>query len=130
MAWEIVGNSKTAVFKDVVGKVLGSGSGRVHLVTANEAEGEKIFDELAMQVVRKEGEYYLVVLKSRYDRLEYEKFLQMCKEKAVPVGSSMWTAMQLTFPMEFWSLTKQQSIMNKIAKQQFMFLATVLKCCI
>lgn len=126
MAWEIVSNSKTVVFKDGVQKVLASGAGKVHLVAGSEVEGEKLFDELAMQVVKKDGEYHLVVLKSRYDRLEYEKFLQMCKEKGVPVGSNVWTTMQLTFPMEFWSLTKQNSIMNKIAKQQFLFLATVL----
>lgn len=55
MAWEIVSNSKMAAFKDGVQKVLASGAGKVHLVAGSEVEGEKLFDELAMQVVKKDG---------------------------------------------------------------------------
>jgi len=123
---EIITNSKTVAFKEVVQKALGDRQGKVYLVVGKEVEGEQLFADLSMQIVKQQEEYYLVVLKSQYDRLEYEKFLALCKDKGVNVGSNMWTTMQLTFPMEFWSLTKQQSILNKIARQQFQFLATVL----
>lgn len=123
---EIVANSKTAAFKEVVQKAIGDKVRKVYLLSGKEAEGEQLFADLSMQIVKQHDEYYLVVLKSQYDRLEYEKFLALCKNKGVDVGSNMWTTMQLTFPMEFWSMTKQQSIMNKIARQQFQFLATLL----
>jgi len=123
---EIVTNSKTAAFKEVVQKALGDKAAKVYLLFGKGAEGEQLFADLSMQIVKQHDEYYLVVLKSKYDRLEYEKFLALCKNKGVDVGSNMWTTMQLTFPMEFWSMTKQQSIMNKIARQQFLFLATLL----
>ena len=126
MALEIVTNKSTRDFEKVVAKALGAFSGKVCLVMGKESAGKEIFSDLKMQITKEEDTYYLAVLENKYDRVEYEKFLRLAKDRGIELGSNLWLLMQLTFPMEFWSMTKQQSIQKKIALQQFQVLGHIL----
>lgn len=138
-------NNKTKDFVDVVVKELAKRLSQAevitdknkyatdgvvwHLCSAKDNLPDGIvwqFNDLAMRCGVYDNEYFLQVDEGVYNRLEYEKFVQQAESLGLDFGvGKYWLMLQLTFPLEFWSLSKRQNIAAKIRRQQFRFLTVV-----
>lgn len=141
MKIELQFDKKTKNFSEIVIKELKLLQPDVEIVTAGEGDnvwhlfGEKskisddvklIFDNLGMCCGVKGQDYFLKIDGEVYNRLQYEEFIKLAKRYGIKLGASRyWLLVQLTFPFNFWSLTKQQSIIAKIRRQQYRLLTAI-----
>lgn len=91
------------------------------------ADVDFLFNNLGMRCGISGKNYYMQIDEKIYNRFEYENFIKLAEENGIKFGIVKYILMfELTFPLSFWSLTKQKKIFQQIFQQQCQVLTAML----